>query len=135
MFVDKSCLGAWVCYLQTWAPTENCVEGENTTVYVRASVSTGLRTHMCMHTLTHIYGEVDRTGQDKIRHDMERPSRRKKQARAREREAQVLHLCLGACAAPLHGGAAGGLTWTVPPGEPSQLPQRCLRPHVRCHIA
>ena len=42
--------------------------------------------------------------------------------------AQVLHLCLGPCAALLHRGGAGGLAWTVPPGEPSQLPQRCLSP-------
>ena len=54
-----------------------------------------------------------------------------KRRRERERE-RVRHLCLGACAAPLHRGGAGGLTWTVPPGEPSQLPRRCLRPHVRC---
>ena len=109
MFVDKSCLGAWVCYLQTWAPTENCVEGENTTVYVRASVSTGLRTHMCMHTLTHIYGEVDRTGQDKIRHDMERPSRRKKQARARERERlKCCTFAWGLVLPPCMGGQLGG---------------------------
>ena len=40
--------------------------------------------------------------------------------------AQVLHLCLGACAAPLHRGGARGLTWIVSPGEPSQFPQRCL---------
>ena len=46
--------------------------------------------------------------------------------RERERLAQVLHLCLGACAAPLHRGGAGGLTWTVPPGEPSPFSQRCL---------
>ena len=48
--------------------------------------------------------------------------------RKREREilAQVLHLCLGGCAAPLHREGAGGLTWTVPPGEPSQFSQRCL---------
>ena len=38
----------------------------------------------------------------------------------------MLHLCLEACAASLHWGGGGGLTWTVTPGEPSHLAQQCL---------
>ena len=52
--------------------------------------------------------------------------------RERERESPFWLKCCtfawGLVPLPCIGGGAGGLTWTVPPGEPSQLSQRCLSP-------
>ena len=50
-------------------------------------------------------------------------------ARERERErhfgSSIAPLLGGLCRLLARGGA-GGLTWTVTPGEPSQFSQRCL---------
>ena len=58
--------------------------------------------------------------------------------REREREPFWLKcctLCLGAGAALFHrGGGAGGLAWTVTPGEPFRFPSALLESHVRSRV-
>ena len=49
--------------------------------------------------------------------------------RERERERARMKYCTfawGPVPLPCIGGELGGLTWTVPPGEPTQFSQRCL---------
>ena len=75
----------------------------------------GAYVYVCM--CIYIYRERER----------ERASER---ARERERERKFwLEYCTfawGPVPLPCIGGELGGLTWTVPPGEPTQFSQRCL---------
>ena len=62
----------------------------------------------------------------------------REQKREREREAilaQVLHPLFGGLCCPLSsGGGAGGLAWTVTPGEPFRFPSAVLESHVRSRV-
>ena len=94
--------------------------------------------------VAHTHTDRDRTGQarpgqasawqgrEKEAERQRDGHRRTQTDRDKQRETDIdwlrcCTLCLGACAALLHrGGGAGGLTWTVTPGEPARFPQQCL---------